>query len=87
MSAAVIGASGYSGVELVKILALHPQVELAAVTSRTLVGEKVADSDSINCSKVLGSSRIGMLYHNSFSLLLIFLVIFSANRAIFSRID
>ncbi|MGB0185202.1 MAG: N-acetyl-gamma-glutamyl-phosphate reductase, partial [Opitutales bacterium] len=44
MNAAVIGASGYSGVELVKILALHPQVELAAVTSRTLVGEKVADS-------------------------------------------
>ncbi|MGB0290021.1 MAG: N-acetyl-gamma-glutamyl-phosphate reductase [Opitutales bacterium] len=44
MNAAVIGASGYSGVELVKILALHPQVALAAVTSRTLVGEKVADS-------------------------------------------
>lgn len=44
MNVAVIGASGYSGVELVKILAAHPQVELAAVTSRTLVGESVADA-------------------------------------------
>ena len=43
MNVAVIGASGYSGVELVKILATHPQVELAAVTSHTLVGEHVAD--------------------------------------------
>lgn len=43
MKVAVIGASGYSGVELVKILATHPQVELAAVTSRTLIGECVAD--------------------------------------------
>jgi N-acetyl-gamma-glutamyl-phosphate reductase len=43
MKVAVIGASGYSGVELVKILAAHPQVELAAVTSRTLAGEHVAD--------------------------------------------
>ena len=42
MNAAVIGASGYSGVELVKILAQHPQVNLAAVTSRTLVGKSVA---------------------------------------------
>ncbi|NCG08293.1 MAG: N-acetyl-gamma-glutamyl-phosphate reductase [Verrucomicrobia bacterium] len=44
MKVAVIGASGYSGVELVKILAAHPQVELAAVTSRTLVGKSVADA-------------------------------------------
>ncbi|CAI8260398.1 MAG: N-acetyl-gamma-glutamyl-phosphate reductase [Opitutia bacterium UBA7350] len=44
MKVAVIGASGYSGVELVKILATHPQVELGAVTSRTLVGESVADA-------------------------------------------
>lgn len=44
MNAAVIGASGYSGVELVKILAQHPHVNLAAVTSRTLVGKSVAEA-------------------------------------------
>ena len=44
MKAAIIGASGYSGEELIKLLAHHPNVELAAVTSRSLVGKKVADS-------------------------------------------
>lgn len=42
MKAAVIGASGYGGEELVKLLSRHPNVELAAVTSRSLAGEKVA---------------------------------------------
>jgi len=31
---AVVGASGYSGEELVRLLLRHPQVELTAVTSR-----------------------------------------------------
>ncbi|MFM8356991.1 MAG: N-acetyl-gamma-glutamyl-phosphate reductase, partial [Verrucomicrobiota bacterium] len=31
---AVIGASGYSGEELVRLLLHHPHVELVAVTSR-----------------------------------------------------
>jgi len=43
MKAAIIGASGYSGEELVRLLSRHPDVELAAVTSRSLVGKKVAD--------------------------------------------
>ncbi len=43
MKAAVIGASGYSGEELVKLLSRHPEVELAAVTSRSLAGQRVAD--------------------------------------------
>ncbi|WP_269522959.1 N-acetyl-gamma-glutamyl-phosphate reductase [Coraliomargarita parva] len=43
MKAAVIGASGYSGEELVRLLSRHPQVELAAVTSRSLAGQSVAD--------------------------------------------
>jgi N-acetyl-gamma-glutamyl-phosphate reductase len=42
MKTAVIGASGYSGEELVKRLLGHPHVELAAVTSRTLVGQPLA---------------------------------------------
>lgn len=43
MNAAIIGASGYSGEELVRILSQHPNVELKAVTSRSLAGTPVAD--------------------------------------------
>jgi len=43
MKAAVIGASGYSGEELVRLLSRHPTVELCAVTSRSLAGRKLAD--------------------------------------------
>ena len=35
---AIIGASGYTGSELVRLLLLHPQAELVAVTSRSNVG-------------------------------------------------
>ncbi|MEO0508671.1 MAG: N-acetyl-gamma-glutamyl-phosphate reductase [Verrucomicrobiota bacterium] len=44
MNAAIIGASGYSGEELVRILSTHPDVTLAAVTSRALAGKKLADA-------------------------------------------
>ncbi len=40
---AIIGASGYTGVELMRILAGHPEVELTAVTSRQYVGVPVAE--------------------------------------------
>ena len=39
---AIVGASGYSGEELVRLLLRHPQVELAAVTSRQYAGQTVA---------------------------------------------
>lgn len=39
---AVVGASGYSGEELLRLLIRHPGVELAAVTSRQLAGQTVA---------------------------------------------
>lgn len=39
---AVIGASGYSGEELVGLLLRHPHVELAAVTSRQNAGQTLA---------------------------------------------
>ena len=39
----IVGASGYTGEELVRVLARHPQVQLAAVCSRTLAGKLVAD--------------------------------------------
>ncbi len=39
---AVIGASGYSGEELVRLLLSHPHAELAAVTSRQYAGQSLA---------------------------------------------
>jgi N-acetyl-gamma-glutamyl-phosphate reductase len=39
---AIIGASGYSGEELVRILLHHPHVELTAVTSRQSAGQTLA---------------------------------------------
>ena len=38
---AIIGASGYTGAELIRILALHSRVELAVVTSRQYAGQPV----------------------------------------------
>ena len=38
----IVGASGYSGEELVRLLLSHPHVELAAVTSRQYAGQTVA---------------------------------------------
>jgi len=42
MKVGIVGASGYSGEVLVKLLLGHPQVTLAAVTSRTLAGKPLA---------------------------------------------
>ncbi len=38
MKIGIIGATGYTGFELVKILAKHPEFEIAALTSTTLAG-------------------------------------------------
>ncbi len=39
----VVGGTGYTGVELLRLLAFHPQVQVAAITSRAEAGVKVAD--------------------------------------------
>jgi N-acetyl-gamma-glutamyl-phosphate reductase len=39
---AIVGASGYSGEELVRLLLSHPQAELATVTSRQYAGQTLA---------------------------------------------
>jgi N-acetyl-gamma-glutamyl-phosphate reductase len=38
----IVGASGYSGEELVRILSRHPHAEIAAITSRQLAGQTLA---------------------------------------------
>ena len=40
---AVVGASGYTGEELVRLLLSHPNIELVAATSRQLAGKSLAD--------------------------------------------
>jgi len=40
---AVVGASGYSGAELVRLLLQHPNVDLACVTSRANAGSSLSD--------------------------------------------
>jgi N-acetyl-gamma-glutamyl-phosphate reductase len=41
-SVAIVGASGYSGEELVRLLLSHPYAELTAVTSRQYAGQSLA---------------------------------------------
>jgi N-acetyl-gamma-glutamyl-phosphate reductase len=38
----IVGGTGYTGVELLRLLAAHPQVEVTAITSRGEAGTKVA---------------------------------------------
>jgi len=40
---AIVGASGYSGEELVRLLLRHPHAELTAVTSRASAGKSIAE--------------------------------------------
>jgi N-acetyl-gamma-glutamyl-phosphate reductase len=42
----IVGASGYSGEELVRLLLSHPHVELTAVTSRQYAGQTLAQAFS-----------------------------------------
>lgn len=39
----IVGGTGYTGVELLRLLALHPEAELTAITSRSEVGKPVVE--------------------------------------------
>lgn len=43
VKAGVVGATGYAGAELVRLLAGHPQAELAAVSSVSFTGQKLSE--------------------------------------------
>lgn len=43
LSVGVVGGTGYTGVELLRLLVMHPRIELKCVTSRSESGSKVAD--------------------------------------------
>lgn len=39
----IVGGTGYTGVELLRLLALHPAVQIACITSRGEAGQRVSD--------------------------------------------
>ena len=39
----IVGARGYTGAELIRLLAGHPDIELMFVSSRELAGQRVAE--------------------------------------------
>ncbi|OGT22272.1 MAG: N-acetyl-gamma-glutamyl-phosphate reductase [Gammaproteobacteria bacterium RBG_16_57_12] len=43
IKAGIVGGTGYTGVELLRLLALHPQVDLSVITSRSECGLPAAD--------------------------------------------
>lgn len=43
IKAGIVGGTGYTGVELLRLLVRHPGVELEVITSRSEAGRKVAD--------------------------------------------
>ena len=42
VKAGIVGGTGYTGVELLRLLAQHPEVELKAITSRKEAGTPVS---------------------------------------------
>lgn len=43
MKVSVLGATGYAGAELLRILYNHPQAKVVHITSESHTGEKIAD--------------------------------------------
>ena len=41
MKASVIGATGYAGVELLRLLDGHPEAEIAVITSDSCTGDSI----------------------------------------------
>ncbi len=46
-SLGIVGARGYTGTELIKLVAGHPNIDLAFVSSRELAGQRVADHNPV----------------------------------------
>ena len=43
MKASIIGASGYAGEELIRLLHGHPEIEIAHMTSERHTGERISN--------------------------------------------
>ena len=51
ISVGIVGASGFTGEELVKLLLKHPDVSLDVLTSRAHAGKQVRDLSLIHISE------------------------------------
>ena len=60
MKAGIIGASGYTGAELLRLLAGHPSLEVALVTARSHAGEAVGEH-----TPSLAGAYPGLVYEES----------------------
>lgn len=68
IKASIIGATGYTGVELVRILSSHPKVKLQILTSKSYVGQKfneVYPSILNNCSLTLQEQDLSKVVKES----------------------
>lgn len=43
IKAGILGATGYAGIETVRLLASHPEVQIVRVVSQSFVGQKISD--------------------------------------------
>ena len=43
IKAGIVGATGYAGVELVRLITAHPEAEISAVSSVSFEGKKLSD--------------------------------------------
>jgi len=49
----IIGSTGYTGAELVRLLLLHPEVEIDRLTSESFAGQRICDVyPSLKCTRV-----------------------------------
>ena len=55
--AAVLGATGYVGGELLRLIALHPQLELCAAVSESRHDQPIADTFS-HLAPVIGDATL-----------------------------
>jgi len=62
-SIGIVGARGHTGAELIRLVAAHPQLELAFVSSRELAGQRVADHNDA----YRGELRFENLAHDQFA--------------------
>lgn len=47
IKAGIIGATGYAGAELVRLLTTHPNVEISAISSVSFEGKKLSEGLSV----------------------------------------
>ena len=55
----LVGARGYVGEELIKLIAAHPQMELGFVSSRERGGERVGEQGR-RCERVQDFRKLGV---------------------------